>query len=350
MAQGIWGDVMSAASSVPIAGALPAAARGITQAIQGKNPATSFSEMIPGYGSFEAGSQIAGGPTANTGVKAIQNATSSPGLPADTAGMEKWISGLTEGQANNPQQAQADATKIASYIKGLPIGQAEAAMKALEGQKGGIQGTQIATDLYNALNGTASTTGAGAGQGQAGFDPLGLSQAFSTVIPQWLSKQAGETQATNQAGEAQMQQALQGASPAIQAAYKATMPAMENAENAETANMANLAVTTPMFNDIVSGIQAMNTAYGAAKQYAMAEPYTQATVQGTPLPGGATNANSLTAGLQGPGIPAAGATPTGTGTTTPGTTASGAFGVNPNAALNYYLQLYQNAQSGQAGA
>lgn len=245
---------------------------------------------------------------------------------------EKYVSGLTAGQASGPG-AQQYAQKLAEYIQGLPIGQAEDVMKKLETQKGGIQGTQIATDLYNLLQGGGQAGTAGQpGAGQAGFDPLGLSQAFSTVIPQWLSKQNAETQQLNKAGDASVRQALQGASPQIQQAYSAMLPAMETAQTDETRTMANLALTTPMFNEILAGIQAMNTAYGAAKQAALAEPYTAATVGGGALPGASTQAGGLASGLQGPGIPAPGqaATPAATG------------GINP-------LQLSQYLQNQQLG-
>jgi hypothetical protein len=242
------------------------------------------------------------------------------------------------GAANNPAQARTVAQHLANYLQGLPIGEAEAVMKQLQGQKGGIQGTQIATDLYQALTG-GGAGGAGTTAGQAGFDPLGLSQAFSTTIPKWLSGQEKESAALTKAGDASMHQALQGASPQIQAAYAATMPAMDQAQTDETRTMANLALTTPMFNEIVAGIQAMNTAYTGAKQAALAAPYTAATVQGGGIPGSTNpaNVNTLTAGLQGPGIPAPGTAPGVAGA--PGAATPG---------INPYALYQQLAAGGQA--
>lgn len=77
MAEGWWGKLMDVGSSIPGVGMVPAGIRGVTQAAEGKDPATSFSEMIPGYGSSIALGQLASGGKGLSDV--IANAGKSKG-------------------------------------------------------------------------------------------------------------------------------------------------------------------------------------------------------------------------------------------------------------------------------
>lgn len=259
----------------------------------------------------------------------------------------QYVAGLTAQQVTDPTLARDAAQQLFTYIQGLPIGQAETVMSELEKQKGGIQGTLVASDLASALSGKSlAPTAGGAAGGASAADPFGIGQAFTQVVPKFLSQEAAQGEKLDQAGATQLQQALKGASPAIQQAYGAIIPGMQMAQGDENRAMAGLALATPMFNEMLAGIQAMNTAYTQAKAAATQAPYVAATVQGTGLPGTGTQTNALAAGLQGPGTGST--TPSATGgiggatqanTNTPG------MSLNPYANLAYYLNLAQGTQT-----
>lgn len=267
--QGIWGDIMSGASAVPMFGALPALARGVTQAVEGKNPTGSFLEAVPGLGTVVAGKHIAAG---------VPH-TADPNNLNEADDLTSYINKLTEGQVSG-SQAESTAKMLAQHLSGMKASDAASVIAAL-----GKTAPTVATDLQNILNPpAASSTGAAANP--YGFDPLSLGQMFSQTLAPWLAGQQQASSAGINADVAAMQKALGGVSPQLQGAYAAAIPSLKAAEDTMNAASTQAVATAPEYDSLVSGLTNAMNAARAAQAAAQAEPYWAATTTGVPPAGG----------------------------------------------------------------
>lgn len=223
--------------------------------------------------------------------------------PLNASQLQTVLGGLTEGQEANP--TGGIASNFAKSLAQLPASQAQSIMKALAGA--GTFGTDVESDI-------AGTGGKSAAASDPNLATSTLNSYLTSAQPFLANEQAQGQQAIDQYGK-EMQSALAGASPQLQAAYQVATPAMQQAMSSENTAATQSAENTPNFEALISGLTTEAQNQKAAQYAAIEMPYVAAT--------------------QGVG---------GSGATSPGTNAS-----NQQLA-DFYASMYQQALAGQSGS
>ena len=120
------------------------------------------------------------------------------------------------------------------------------------------------------------------------FDPLSIGQFYQSVLQPYLTgiNSGVENQIAQYSGE--MNQALQGASPQVQAAYKAIIPSTQLAETMQNTFLNDSAGMAPGVDTILQSLQGATTAAQQQKTAAAEEPYVAQATTGVTTPATAT--------------------------------------------------------------
>ncbi len=156
------------------------------------------------------------------------------------------------------------------------------------------EGGPLAGDVTSALQGTPP---GGKTANPYGFDPLSFGEFFKSTLGPYLQSVNKQDQGLIGGEQAQMAKALEGASPQLKAAYQATEPGMAEAQALESKSQAGLAFGSPMFDALISNLQAATTGAKAAQTQAAEEPYIAQAVTGIGSPTNAVGAGQSAANM-----------------------------------------------------
>ena len=131
------------------------------------------------------------------------------------------------------------------------------------------------------LTGDSGTYTAPAQQNLYGFDPLNIAQYATQFLGPYLQASGEATQKAIANYAPEMQQALKGANPIVQAAFSSTIPLMQQAETLDNQAVTNATANAPYLNQIISGLTNAQTAAKAAQTAYAEAPYVAQAVQGT---------------------------------------------------------------------
>jgi hypothetical protein len=192
----------------------------------------------------------------------------------DQAQLEGFMKELTGGEEEQPSAGTAE--DLAKSLSSLPASEMSKLMGMLP--SGSALGSAVTTDMQAP---TSTAAGSGAQAGQYGFDPLSFGLAFQNTIGPWMAQQGKTFNAENSQYATNMANALKGASPQLQAAFKTSVPAMQQAMAGENQALEGAAITSPEFDSLISGLNAATTA-AKATTYGLADlPFAEA-AEGVP--------------------------------------------------------------------
>lgn len=215
--------------------------------------------------------------------------------------MKQTVPNLSAAQMSG-YQAPILGSWWASALKNAPQQDVQQLldMQVPGGKKGEtLQNTPLGQQLMDALQAAPPGGAKGGDPSAPGGVGANLITSFQQAMAPWLANQAQGYTAEDQTMQTQMAQALQGASPAVRAAYQATDPSMEAAmAMGNQASQQNI-TATPEFGALIAQLQAQTNAYKQAQTAAQEEPYVAAATSGGTIGGQPVNSLQTGTGTSG---------------------------------------------------
>ena len=191
--------------------------------------------------------------------------------------LEAYLKTLTTGNLADPSSTLISS--LAKSLSAMTPAESAAALKQLNAIPGS---SGLAADISNSMaHGDSGTYTAPAQQNLYGFDPLNIAQYATQFLGPYLQASGEATQKAIANYAPEMQQALKGANPIVQAAFSSTIPLMQQAETLDNQAVTNATANAPYLNQIISGLTNAQTAAKAAQTAYAEAPYVAQAVQGT---------------------------------------------------------------------